>query len=133
MAELFERATRLQIRYGTDIGALSVEDLWTLPLSSPSGMRTNLDDIARACNKQLKSGDDVSFVNPERKSDELTQLKFDVVYHIIQVRLDEAKKAAEEKERADKKQMLLGILAEKDVQSYREMSKEDLAKAIRDL
>lgn len=129
---IFEQASRLGLYFETTIGKLLVTDLWSLPLTSPTG-KLNLDDIARFYHKQLKSGDDVSFVVPERKSSETIQLKFDIVKHIIDVRLEEAKIASEKKARADKKQKILGIIAEKQDESLKTMDIADLQKILAEL
>jgi hypothetical protein len=130
MEELFERATRQRLRFETARGELAVEDLWDLPLSSTNGKQVNLDAIAVALHLRLRSGADVSFVNKEKKSDERTQLMFDVVKHIIDVRLDEVAAAEKEKERAEKRQRILGILADKDDEELRGMSKDDLRRLL---
>jgi hypothetical protein len=122
---MFEKAARLKLRFDTPGGALSAEDLWDLPLTSTRG-RANLDDIARGLHKQLKSGDDVSFVIPEQKSDETIQLKFDLIKHVIDTRLVENRAALEAKDRAEKKQKILAIMADKQDEGLRNMSLEEL-------
>ena len=129
---MFEKATRLKLRFDTAAGLLSVEDLWDLPLTSTKG-RANLDDIARGLNKQLKSGDDVSFVVTDRKSDETIQLKFDLVKHVIDVRLVENQAVLLQKERAEKKQRIMSIIADKQDESLKSMSLDDLKKLMADL
>ena len=47
------------------------------------------------------------------KSDEVVQLKFDIVKHIIDVRLVENEAAAKARENKEKKQQLLAIIAQK--------------------
>ena len=129
---MFENAVRQKLRFDTSLGALSVEDLWDLPLTSTKG-RANLDDIARALHKKLRSGDDVSFVDTERKSDATFQLGFDIVKHVIDVRLAENAAVKLEKERAEKKQKIMGIIAAKQDASLHEMSLDDLKKLMADL
>lgn len=126
---MFEKASRLKLRFESPKGLLSVEDLWDLPLSGTAS-RANLDDVARGLFKQLKSGDDVSFVEKARKSDETLQLKFDVVKHVIDVRLAEAEAASKAKETAEKKQQVLRIIAEKKDKKLYDMPIEDLEKLI---
>jgi hypothetical protein len=129
---MFEKAAKLKLRFDTTSGPLSVEDLWDLPLTSTKG-KANLDDIARGLHKQLKSGDDVSFVVPTRKSDETIQLKFDLVKHVIDARLAENQAALLEKERADKKQRIMGIIAAKQDETLQGMSLDDLKKLMSEL
>lgn len=90
---MFQQASRLQLRFSSPKGELTTEDLWLLPLTSATG-KANLDDIAKGLFRALKSDENVSFVAPERKSDPRTQLAFDIVKHIIDVRVAENAAAA---------------------------------------
>ena len=125
MSNIFEQASRLQLRFGSPKGDLTAEDLWVLPLTS-SIYKPNLDDIARSLFRQLKSGDDVSFVTTSQKSDPKLQLSFDVVKHIIDVRLAENAAALQAKANAERKQKILGLIAEKEDGKLASMSEEDL-------
>ena len=129
----FEKALRQKLRFDTPSGLLGAEDLWDLPLTSTRTGRANLDDIARSLNKKLKSGDDLSFVVKERKSDETVQLAFDLVKHVIDVRLAENAAALLEKERAEKKQKIMSIIASKQDESLHSMSLDDLKKLMSEL
>jgi hypothetical protein len=62
MDNLFLVASRSKFRFNTASGTITTEDLWDLPLSSG---KANLDDIAKALNKQLKdASEEQSFVKP---------------------------------------------------------------------
>jgi hypothetical protein len=142
MADLFEIAIRQKFRFASPKGDLTAEDLWDLPLTRSSGVwsstsnsitatkSVNLDDIARALHKQLKSGDDVSFVTTEKSSDPTIQAKFDLIIHVINVKKAEKKAAEEAKEKAAKKQQLLSILAAKQDEALHGMTMEELRAAI---
>lgn len=123
--ENFEKATRLKLRFDTPAGALALEDLWDLPLTSRIN-RANLDDVARGLHRQLKGGDDVSFVLKEHKSDETIQLKFDLVKHVIDVRLEENKKAAEAQANRERRARILEILADKEDETLKTKSVDEL-------
>ena len=126
---MFERASRLGLRFDSIIGLLTVEDLWTLPLTSGGNSRkASLDDIARAQFALLKSDANVSFVEPTRKSNDIDQLKFDIVKHIIDVRLAENAAAATAKANKEKKQLILGIIAQKENETLLGASMDDLRK-----
>ncbi len=129
---MFEKAARLRLRFDSSIGMLSVEELWDLPLTSKRN-GVNLDDIARSLHRQLKNDDDVSFVDDERKSDATTQLKFDIVKHIIDVRLVERAAAVEAEKNREKKQKLLSILAEREDDTLRSLSVEELRDLVNSL
>ena len=126
---MFEKASRLKLRFDTSKGQLTTEDLWDLPLTSTTA-RVNLDDIARALHKQLKSGDDVSFVDTTKKSDAVVQLKFDLVKYVIETKLTEnaAKNAAAEN--SAKKQRIMQILADRQDDSLKTASTDDLMKML---
>jgi hypothetical protein len=122
---MFEKASRLAIRFESPKGLLTVEDLWPLPLTVRNG-GASLDNIARALNKQIKDTDTESFVVKTTKTDEVTQLKFDIVKHIIEVRLAEAEVAATAADKREKKQKLLALVAEKQDEALKGASIEEL-------
>ncbi len=129
---IFERASRSKLRFASVKGGIgmTIEDLWDLPLQSSTG-RVNLDDIARALNRQLKAADgDVSFVDPERKSDERVQLAFDIVRHVINVKLAENAAHREAHDKAAKKQRILEIIAAQDDKALMEKPREELLKEL---
>lgn len=129
---MFEKASRLALRFESNKGQLMVEDLWNLPLTSTTG-KANLDDIARALHKQLKNDDDVSFVDVAKKSDATVQLKFDIVKHIIETRLAENAATAVARSNAEKKQTILRIIADREDEQLKGSSLEDLRKMVADL
>lgn len=122
---MFEKISRAKLRFDTSKGLATVEDLWDLPLTSNRG-QVNLDDIARGLHKQLKNGDDVSFVNTAQKSNPIVQLKFDVVKHIIEVLLAENEAAATRRTKAEKRNMLLEALANQEAKVLANKTPEEI-------
>lgn len=121
---LFITATRSKFLFASSAGQLTVQDLWDLPLT---GRGANLDDVARALHKSLREDDgDVSFVKTVVKKAAETQMKFDLVKYVIDVKVAErdARKTAEEK--ADTKQKLMAKLAEKKDKALDEMSEQQI-------
>ena len=124
--DIFEQAARCKLRFETNrIGGILVEDLFDLPLTSKTG-RPNLDDIARGLHKQLKSGDDVSFVEPSRSSDPVVQLSFDIVKHVIDAKLEANKAEAKKRDDAEKKQKILALIADKKDEALKGKPLEEL-------
>ena len=111
---MFEKASRIGLRYETPQGLLTVEDLWKLPLTSTRTGRANLDDIAVAMFRQLKESDTESFVKKAAKKDDTTQLAFDIVKHIIDIRMAEDEAAAVQRANKEKKRRILEIIAQKE-------------------
>lgn len=126
---MFEKAARIKLRFESNKGLLTAEDLFDLPLTSQSG-RANLDDIAKALHKKLKSGDDVSFVLKDKKSDESVQLAFDIVIHVINIKMAEADEARKQSENRDRKQQLMAIIAQKESEQLAGMDLEELKKLV---
>lgn len=129
---IFEQATRAKIRFSTPVGMLSVEDLWDLPLTSTRA-RANLDDVARLLDAELKSTSSVSFVNDVSEVNAKTKLMFDVVIHIINVKIAEAKAAKSAADVREKKQKIMAIIERKQEESLSAASIDDLQQMLASL
>lgn len=128
--DMFESAARLKLRFETPQGHMGVEDLFDLPLTSKTN-RANLDDLARSLYQQIKQNENtVSFVTPAQKTDETDTLRFDIVKHVIAIRVAERDAATEARARADRKQKVLEIIARKQDQALESSSLEDLQKLL---
>jgi len=127
---MFEKAARLKLRFETTKGFVSIEDLWDLPLT---GNGANLDKIAIALSRQLKDSIDDSFVVKTEKPDSLLQLKFDIVKHIIDVRLAENEASKKRIEKKQQKEKILAIMSRKQDAALEGASLEDLQKMLADL
>ena len=127
---MFEKATRLRLRFDTQRGSISVEDLWCLPLTGS----VSLDGIAIGLHKRLRETEtSVSFVKPAEPDSEELQLRFDIVKHILDVRVKERDDAKTASERAGKKQQLLEILARKQNAELEGKTAEELTAMINSL
>lgn len=125
---MFEKATRLKLRFETSKGLLSVEDLWEVPLTGKSVV--TLDGIAQQLHKKLRESEEVSFVLNTSRTNDVTQLQFDLVKHIIDVRLTENAAVKAKSETNEKKQKLMAILAQKEDQQLMNSSVEDIRKML---
>ncbi len=124
MEKMFEKLTRKKVRFVTKKGTLSIEDVWDLPL-------THLNELAKELFKKVTE-DSMSFIDTVKK-DELTELKFEAIKHVINVRLDDVKEAEKKAEKADKKTKLIDALASKEEDDLKGMSKKAIKKAISEL
>lgn len=122
---MFEQATRLKLRWITSRGVVGVEDLWDLSLST-------LDVIAVALHKQLNETS-ISFVKPAGTDDSGLQLRFDVIKHIIDVKVKDRDESLVARDRAAKKQQLLEILARKQTSELETKTTEELTNMINSL
>lgn len=130
---MFEQATRLKLRFavGTRVN-LTVENLWDLPLTNVKG--EDLDHIAIELQEQL-STNEKSFVVQQSKTKEaqVNQLKFDIVKHIIDVRLEEQKVANLERQRAQEIATLKELQKQAKIRDLQNLSSEEIEERIKSL
>lgn len=130
---MFEQATRLKLRFavGTRVN-LTVENLWDLPLTNIKG--EDLDHIAIELQEKL-STNEKSFVVQQSKTKEaqLNQLKFDIVKHIIDVRLEEQKVANLERQRAQEIATLKELQKQAKIRDLQNLSSEEIEERIKSL
>lgn len=124
MENLFLLASRAKFRFNTPSGVITVEDLWDLPLS---GRRANLDDIAKALNKQLKSAsEEQSFVKPSAPATSEIQAKFDLVLYIIKTKIEERDAAQARADKEANKQKIMALIDRKKDEALASKSAEEL-------
>lgn len=123
----FERATKKKLRFDTQVGLVTTEDLWDLPLKT-------LDALAKALHKEVKAGEDVSFIEETKPTALFTELKlkFDVVKRVIEVRLAAKKKAEKAVATKAKKQRLMELIQEKQDEDLKGKSLEELQALLND-
>lgn len=114
---IFEQATRKQVRFETTKGVLTTEDLWSMNLNS-------LDKIAVALKKELDNVQESFIKKDVQKTAE--QLKFDIVLHIINTKMREQ----EERERAAQvslqREKIKELIASKQNQALEQKSIDEL-------
>jgi hypothetical protein len=112
MDKMFETATRYKFRFQSIRGALTVENLWDVPLRSRDGF--NLDAVAKAVSKELKDLSEESFVDAS-VTPEKTRLEvaLEVVKHVIATKLADEETAKKRAANKEERARLLRILAEK--------------------
>jgi hypothetical protein len=118
----FKLASQQQLRFQTNKGLLSVEQLWTLTL-------IELSNLCKSIKKVLKgtdNDDDLSFLIENSIVDVENQLRFDIAKDVYLTR----KKENEEKRNAliakEQKQKILEIIAKKKDESLENKSIEEL-------
>lgn len=119
---MFEKATRLKLRFDYR-GSLSVEDLWDLSLRE-------LDGIFKTLNSKKKEQSEESLLETRSTADEILDLKVEIIRHIVEIRMQEQRERDEAYKKAEKKQKILGLIAEKQDEKLRELTLEDLQKMV---
>ena len=128
---MFEKATRLKLRFDSPKGLLTAEDLFDLPLTSVR--YANLNDLAKALNRDLKDAGEEDFVNRTSKPNEILELKFNLVKHVIDVRLAENEQLRMVADKKAKKEKLLALIADKQDEQLKGASLDDLQKMVNEL
>jgi len=124
--EMFEKASRLKLRFNTSRGVHSVEDLWDMTLEQ-------LNVVAKHSNKKIKETAEEDFLKEKSTVDVEEKLKFDIVLYILNTKKEERdarKTAVKKKEKRDK---LLELLEKKRDANREGMSEEDILKELDEL
>lgn len=129
---LFEAASRKQLRFQSSKGQLTVEHLWLLPLTSANA--DSLDKLAMAANRELRELAEDSFVEskPNPRKAELT-LQLDILKHVIGVKQAENAAKLADTQRREQIAQIEAALAEKQGDALKGMSAEDLEQKLKDL
>ena len=124
MENLFEIASRKKYRFPYN-GWIATEDLWDLHPSQ-------LDSIYKKLNKDLKAQEDDSLMS-EKKQDAALSNMVAIVKYIFTKKHEEAEARKTAAENAEKRQRIMEIIAQKDDESMKSMSKEKLLKKLEQL
>lgn len=128
---VFEVASRQKLRFDTPRGQVTVEDLWDLPLTSTVG-KPNLDAIAVELHQKMNQTS-LSFVSSRTKDQTEASVKFAIVKHVIDVKMAEAAEAANARERAEKRNLILGEINRRQEQELLSMPLDELKKMAENL
>ena len=122
---IFEQASRLDLHFETNRGNLPTAEMWKLKLQSSNGF--DLDTTAKEVNRKLKEFDEGSFVtNNDSPRKDLLNLQLDILKYIIADKQEKIKSQKEAAEKAAKRERLLSILADKQDEELKGMTKEEI-------
>ena len=130
---MYKFAAQNGLRFASNRGALTVEQLFDLPLKSK--MNFDLDTVARTINSELQSMSQESFVedtgsNPRKKE---LEVSLEIVKDVIKTKQDENQTSLNKlKKAAERKKILDAIGAKKD-QQLSAASLEELEKKLTEL
>jgi len=129
---IFEQASKKKIRFSSNRGDLTAEQLWDMPLQSKSGF--DLDTIAKEVNRGIKESSEESFVTTKASSATTTlELQLEVLKHIIAVKIEAAAVAAKRTENEARRAKLIEALENKQNSELNNMSSEDILKELEKL
>ncbi len=120
---MFEKATKQKLRFKIPQGFITTEDLWDLSLES-------LDTLAKNLKKELRDSEDESFIKKKTSANTTLDLKFNVVLHVIEVKMVEADARKQAVEKAAKKAQLIELINQKELEGLASKSLDDLKKEL---
>lgn len=121
----FQKASKTKLRFLTDRGTLSTEQLWDLPMTA---LANAIKAVKKVLNKTEDS--DVDFLDTTKVVDEENQLRFDILKAIYIAKRDErdaAKAAADNKEHNQK---ILALIQAKKDDDLKSLSVTELEKLL---
>jgi hypothetical protein len=123
---MFKQASKLKLRFLTNRGLLSTEQLWDLS-------QTDLSNAVKAVKKVLKKNDDdeLSFLEDTKVVDVENQLRFDILKDVYLTKKKENEELRDAAETKAHNQKILTLIAEKKDGQLKEMSIEDLEKLLK--
>lgn len=123
---IFENASRRKLRFTTSKGTVSTEELWDLSLQA-------LDTLAKGVNKTLKDSQEESFLTPKSTGDTESELRLEILKHVISEKQIAAEKAKLRAERSEKAARIRSILANKADEALAAASMDELQKQLAEL
>lgn len=125
MENLFIWATRHNVTFAYK-GTLTIQDVWSLPLK-------DLDAIYKQLNGQLKLAKEESLLDTKSAADKKLEAQIEIIKFIVKTKQEEQQKAVDAKERSEKRQELLGILANKKAEELQGKTAAEIEKMIAEL
>jgi hypothetical protein len=120
---MFEKASRLKLRFPSSKGMLSTDDLWDLSVN-------DLNQVFKTLNAQKKSSEEESLLEAKSEKDSILALGINIVKYIFQVRSSEEEARLASNAKAAQKQKLYSILASKQDEELQGKSVEELQEMI---
>lgn len=120
----FKEASRLGLRFQTNKGLLTVEQLWSLNVSE-------LDELAVQLEVQVKESGKKSFIVKKTEKDKTAKLRFDVALEILEDKVDERDATIKSREDKAHNEKILALISEKQDDDLKGKSVAELKKMLK--
>lgn len=120
---MYKEALRLKLRFSTDVGTLTTEQLWGLTLSQ-------LDKVAVELEENSTKNVRKSFISDVSEEDKIENLKFEIVLDILKTKLDVQRAQRDAIEAKAHNEKILNILSERKDRDLNKLSDEELEKML---
>ena len=127
MTNIFEQASRKALRFQTVKGELTVEQLWQLNLDKGE---VNLYQLATEliADVNSKPQKELSFFKKKTNKNELAELKFAIIEHIVITKVSEIEENESAAVRKSEIDEIDRLISQKEAESKSSMSLEELKK-----
>ena len=127
MTNIFEQASRKALRFQTIKGELTVEQLWQLNLDKGE---VNLYQLATelVADVNSKPQKELSFFKKKTNKNELAELKFAIIEHIVITKVSEIEENESAAVRKSEIDEIDRLISQKEAESKASMSLEELKK-----
>ena len=118
---MYKESSKLKLRFPTQVGLLSAEQLWDLN-------QTQLSNAVKAVKKVLKKTDDdeLSFLEDTKVVDVENQLRFDILKDVYLTKKKEAEELRTAAETKAHNQKILTLISEKKEEGLKGKTIEEL-------
>lgn len=122
--ENFKLSSQQKLRFQTNKGSLSTEQLWDLSLP-------DLDALAVSLEAEHKESGKKSFLAKKSEKDRTAKLRFDVVLDVLNTKVEEAQALTEAREIKEHNTKILTLIAEKKDESLKGKSIRQLEEMLK--
>jgi len=128
---IFETAARKKLRFTSNQGELTTEQIWELAV-------TSVDSLAQGVAAELEAVSKKSFIPKPMTAAQITkkealELRLEILKHVITTKLAEEEARKAETTRNSRRQKILEALSDKEDDEYKTKSKEELLKELETL
>lgn len=120
----FKLASQQKLRFQTNKGLLSTEQLWDLSLN-------DLDSLAVTLDEEYGKSGQKSFLVKSSLKDKTTKLRFDIVLDVLNTKNEEQQAASEAREIREHNKKIVALIAEKEEEGLKKKSKKELEAMLR--
>lgn len=127
---MYKKASRLKVRFASNVGNLTVEQLWGIRMTDLKEMIKAAHEVVKKIEKTDKDLLFLEGIGQDDKEETMAKLRFDILKDVYITRMNETKAASEEAITNREIKHLEEILAKKREESLSSMSEEDIMKLI---
>lgn len=124
--DIFEKVSRMRLRFASEKGLLTVEDLWE---RTPQ----QLNKLAKTLNKEIEATAEKDYLVQASTADTKAKLGFDIVLHILETKVAEADAQKNARVKKAEKDKLYALLERKQDAAKENLTENEIKQKIAEL